>query len=223
MLFFPVCKSRRTAILFFFRFLLSSRLRAQSPAHYEPTLESLDKHQLPQWYADAKLGIFIHWGLYSVPGWAPLVHPEHDFASQHYIKYNPYAEWYLNTMRLDGSPTQAYHREHYGADYDYSNFAPTFDREIQKWNPDAMAKIFHDAGAKYVILTIKHHDGFTLWPSSTANSKLPSDRQHATRDLVGELTASVNKQGLRMGLYYSGGYDWTFVPGPIVFPPTIRP
>ena len=215
MLFFPVCKSRRAAILFFFCFLLSSRLRAQSPAHYEPTLESLDKHQLPQWYADAKLGIFIHWGLYSVPGWAPLVHPEHDFASQHYIKYNPYAEWYLNTMRLDGSPTQAYHREHYGADYDYYNFAPTFDREIQKWNPDAMAKIFHDAGAKYVVLTTKHHDGFTLWPSSTANSKLPSDRQHATRDLVGELTASVNKQGLRMGLYYSGGYDWTFVPGPI--------
>ncbi len=57
MLFFPVCKSRRTAILFFFCFLLSSRLPAQSPAHYEPTLESLDKHQLPQWYADAKLGI----------------------------------------------------------------------------------------------------------------------------------------------------------------------
>jgi len=215
MLFFPVCKSRRTAILFVFCFLLSSRLRAQSPAHYEPTLESLDKHQLPQWYADAKLGIFIHWGLYSVPGWAPLVHPEHDFASQDYIKYNPYAEWYLNTMRLDGSPTQAYHREHYGADYDYYNFASTFDREIQKWNSDAMAKILHDVGAKHVVLTTKHHDGFTPWPSSTANPKLPSDRQHATRDLVGELTASVNKQGLRMGLYYSGGYDWTFVPGPI--------
>ena len=78
-----------------------------------------------------------------------------------------------------------------------------------------MAKMFYDVGAKYVVLTTKHHDGFTLWPSSTANPKLPSDRQHATRDLVGELTASVNKQGLRMGLYYSGGYDWTFVPGPI--------
>ena len=49
-------------------------------------------------------------------------------------------------MRIDGSPTQAYHREHYGADYDYYNFAPTFDQEIQKWNPDTMAKIFHDAG-----------------------------------------------------------------------------
>jgi len=47
----------------------------QAPAHYEPTLESLNRHPLPEWYADAKLGIFIHWGLYSVPGWAPLVHP----------------------------------------------------------------------------------------------------------------------------------------------------
>src|SRR6267143_4510274 len=155
------------------------RIQAQPPAHYQPTLESLNQHPLPQWYADAKLGIFVHWGLYSVPGWAPLVHPEHDFTAPDYIKNNPYAEWYLNVMRIDGSPTQAYHREHYGADYDYYNFAPTFDQEIKKWNPDAMAKIFHDAGAKYVVLTTKHHDGFTLWPSSTANSQMPSDRQHA--------------------------------------------
>lgn len=91
---------------------------AQSPAHYEPTIESLAQHPLPQWYDDAKLGIFVHWGLYSVPGWAPTIHAEHDFASQDYITHNPYAEWYLNSMRLDGSPTQAYHKEHYGVDYD---------------------------------------------------------------------------------------------------------
>jgi alpha-L-fucosidase len=189
--------------------------QAQAPAHYEPTIESLNRHPLPQWYADAKLGIFVHWGLYSVPGWAPLVHPDHDFTHPDYIKNNPYAEWYLNVLRIDGSPTQAYHREHYGADYDYYNFATVFDKEIQKWNPDEWAKVFHDAGAKYVVLTTKHHDGFTLWPSSTPNPKLPADRQHATRDLVGELTKAVNGAGLRMGLYYSGGYDWTFVPGPI--------
>ena len=145
----------------------------QAPAHYEPTLESLNRHPLPEWYADAKLGIFIHWGLYSVPGWAPLVHPEHDFTSQDYITHNPYAEWYLNSMRLDGSPTQAYHREHYGANYDYYNFAAVFDQEIQKWNPDAWAKVFRDAGAKYVVLTTKHHDGFTLWPSATPNPSSP--------------------------------------------------
>ncbi len=188
---------------------------AQPSAPYEATLESLNRHPLPEWYADAKLGIFIHWGLYSVPGWAPLVHPEHDFTSQDYINNNPYAEWYLNSMRLEGSPTQTYHREHYGADFDYYNFAPVFDREIKKWNPDAWAELFRDIGARYVVLTSKHHDGFTLWPSSTPNPKLPVDRQHATRDIVGELTVAVRKQGLRMGLYYSGGYDWTFVPGPI--------
>jgi alpha-L-fucosidase len=188
---------------------------AQSRTKYEPTLESLDRHPLPQWYAGAKLGIFIHWGLYSVPGWAPLTHPEHDFASADYIKYNPYAEWYYNVMRIDGSPTQAYHREHYGADFNYYDFVPAFNREIQKWNPDQMAAIFRQAGARYVVLTSKHHEGFTLWPSSIPNPTLPPDRQHGARDIVGELTTAVRNQGMRMGLYYSGGYDWTFVPGPI--------
>src|SRR6202158_5549684 len=134
---------------------------------YEATIESLDRHGLPEWYADAKLGIFIHWGLYSVPGWAPLVHPTHDFASTDYINHNPYAEWYLNSMRLEGSPTQAYHGEHYGANYDYYNFATAFNAQIKKWNPEKWAAIFQQAGAKYVVLTSKHHDGFTLWPSAT--------------------------------------------------------
>src|SRR6202795_4697295 len=85
--------------------LIITTLTGQTSTRYEPTLESLNQHPLPQWYADAKLGIFIHWGLYSVPGWAPLVHPEHDFTAPDYIKNTPYAEWYLNVMRIDGSPT----------------------------------------------------------------------------------------------------------------------
>ncbi|MGA7340158.1 MAG: alpha-L-fucosidase [Terracidiphilus sp.] len=191
---------------------------AQAPVHYEPTLDSLNRHPLPRWYADAKLGIFIHWGLYSVPGWAPLSHPNHDFASADYILNNPYAEWYLNEMRIDGSPTQAYHRQHYGADFSYYGFAPIFDQQIQKWDPNQWAAILRAAGARYVVLTSKHCDGFTLWPSSTPNPVLAPDRQHATRDIVGELTAAVRKQGMHMGLYYSGGYDWSFVPGPIRTP-----
>jgi alpha-L-fucosidase len=188
---------------------------AQTSAHYEATEESLNRHPLPAWYDDAKLGIFIHWGLYSVPGWAPVSHPEHDFANQDYIRDNPYAEWYYNSMRIEGSPTQKYHAEKYGADYNYYQFATTFNREIQKWDADAWAKLIKDTGARYVVLTTKHHDGFTLWPSSTPNPSLPADRQHASRDLVGDLATAMRKQGLRMGLYYSGGYDWTFVPGPI--------
>jgi alpha-L-fucosidase len=188
-------------------------LRAQAPKHYEATVESLNQHPLPPWFDDAKLGIFIHWGLYSVPGWAPLV--KVDFTKPDFLKFNPYAEWYYNTVRIEGSPTQAYNREHFGADHDYYSFAETFDNESKKWNPDVWAKIFKDAGAKYVVLTTKHHEGFTLWPSSIPNPVLPAARQHATRDLVDDLSASVRKQGLKMGLYYSGGLDWTFVPGPI--------
>jgi len=197
--------------------LFCSLTVAQTPAHYEPKLESLDQHPLPQWYAGAKLGIFIHWGLYSVPGWAPITHPDHDFSSNDYIKYDPYAEWYLNTMRVPGSPTAQYHREHYGADFNYYDFAPVFNRESKQWDPDKMAAIFREAGARYVVLTSKHHEGFTLWPSKTPNPNpsLPASKLHAERDLVGELTTAVQKQGLKMGLYYSGGYDWTFNTGPI--------
>jgi alpha-L-fucosidase len=198
--------------------LLTLTAQAQVAKKYQPTLESLNQHPLPEWYADAKLGIFVHWGLYSVPGWAPLSHPDHDFRNTDYIKNNPYAEWYLNVLRIDGSPTQAYHKEHYGANYDYYNFAPVFNQESMKWKPEQWAGIFHDAGARYVVLTTKHHEGFTLWPSSTPNPTLPKDRQHATRDIVGELTTAVRDKGMRMGLYYSGGYDWTFVPGPIRVP-----
>ena len=190
---------------------------AQDKVKYEPTLASLDSHPLPQWYAGAKLGIFIHWGLYSVPGWAPLSHPDHDFTSADYIKYNPYAEWYLNVMRVPGSPTQAYQREHYGANSSYYDFAPIFNRESKKWNPDKWADTFRDAGARYVVLTTKHHEGFTLWPSTTVNPNpsIPQNERHAERDIVGDLTAAVRKDGLKMGLYYSGGYDWTFNSGPI--------
>jgi alpha-L-fucosidase len=192
---------------------LAVPVSAQTPAHYEATVQSLDQHPLPQWYDDAKLGIFIHWGLYSVPGWAPL--EQVNFKKPDFLKYNPYAEWYYNTVRIDGSPTQQYNREHYGADHDYYSFTEQFDSQSAKFNPDAWAQVFKDAGAKYVVLTTKHHEGFTLWPSTTPNPTLPAARQHATRDLVGDLAAAVRNQGLKMGLYYSGGFDWTFVPGPI--------
>ena len=214
---------RRAGLFLTFAVLLmlaSAVCAAQEQVKYEPTIASLDTHPLPQWYAGAKLGIFIHWGLYSVPGWAPLSHPSHDFASVDYIKNNPYAEWYLNVMRVPGSPTQAYHKEHYGANFGYYDFAPIFNRESKKWNPDDWAKTFHDAGARYVVLTTKHHEGFTLWPSTTVNPNpsIPQNQRHAERDIVGDFAAAVRKTDMKMGLYYSGGYDWTFNTGPILTP-----
>ena len=185
-------------------------LSAQDQKHYEPTIESLDTHPLPAWYDDAKLGIFIHWGLYSVPAWAEPQDPKHITGG---VGNTPYAEWYYNSMRNPGSPTQKYHAEHYGADFNYYSFMPVFNKEIEKWDPEKMAAIFRDAGAKYVVLTSKHHEGFTLWPSEVPNPSQPG--LHASRDLVGELSEAVRKDGMKMGLYYSGGYDWTFDRGPI--------
>lgn len=200
-----------------------SGVMAQQSSPYEPTVESLDRHPLPDWFGDAKLGIFVHWGLYSVPGWAPLQHADHDFGTQDYIKNNPYAEWYYNVMRVPGSPTHAYHEEHFhGADY--YDFAQTFDEQSKRWSPDAWAQTFRDAGARYVVLTTKHHDGFALWPTGVRN---PNQRNlSAKRDIVGDITASVRRAGLKMGLYYSGGYDWTFNRGPIEQPAdyeTVKP
>jgi alpha-L-fucosidase len=194
---------------------LCSGVGAQSPVKYEPTAESLDQHPLPEWYAGAKFGIFVCWGPYSVPGWAPLSHPDHDFDSTDFIRNNPYAEWYSNVMQIDGSATQAYHRQHYGANFKYYDFVPVFDRESTQWNPDSWAKIFQDTGARYVVFTTKFHDGFSMWPSQAPNPTLAEDRRHATRDIVGELTNAVRAHGMRMGFYYSGGFDWTFKFGPI--------
>jgi alpha-L-fucosidase len=195
--------------------LICSGSGAQAPVKYEPTIASLDKHPLPGWYAGAKFGIFVCWGPYSVPGWAPLSHPDHDFDSTDFIRNNPYAEWYSNVMQIDGSATQAYHRQHYGAKFNYYDFVPVFDRESAKWNPDSWAEIFQDTGARYVVFTAKFHDGFSMWPSKAPNPTLPPDRVHATRDIVGELTSAVRAHGMRMGVYYSGGFDWTFKFGPI--------
>lgn len=136
---------------------------------FTPDWESVSTHRLPDWYDDAKLGIFIHWGLYSVPGWAPQVGDIQKELKQsgpaHVFRNNPYAEWYLNTSRLRGSPTWVYHRETYGPDADYDDFVPEFDDGTAGADMDAIAAVCRDAGAGYVVLTTKHCDGFCLWPT----------------------------------------------------------
>jgi alpha-L-fucosidase len=117
---------------------------------YQATWESLDSHPLPAWYDDAKLGIFLHWGIFSVPAWAPR---------------GQYAEWYPYNMRQPNNPTYDYHREHSGADFAYRDFIPMFRAE--KWDPDEWAELFSSAGAGYVVPVGEHHDGFPLWDTRT--------------------------------------------------------
>ncbi len=179
---------------------------------YEGTWESLRTHRVPSWYDDAKLGVFIHWGLYSVPGWAPRV-PEIqqlllDDGPKRVLRENPYAEWYLNSMQIKGGPTQEYHSRVYGVDYPYDNFVRTFNDASSGANLEAIADLCQASGARYVVLTTKHHDGFALWPSSIPHPT--KGEYHARRDLVGDLTEAVRGKRIRMGLYYSGGYDWPY-------------
>jgi len=184
---------------------------------YTPEKESLKQHKVPEWFHDAKLGIFIHWSLFSVPAFAgeklTLVESSKRGIDVH-MKNNPYAEWYLNSLRINGSPTQKYHKENFGEDFSYDGFAQIFNEEIKKWNPDEMVDLFKKAGAKYVVLVTKHHDGFLLWPSKYPNPK--KEDYIASRDIVGELTEAVKKKGLRMGFYYSGALDWSWNPNPII-------
>ena len=180
---------------------------------YQPTDSSLNQHPLPAWYQDAKLGIFIHWGLYSVPGWAKgtttsLEEILATSAGEEWFANNPYAEWYLNSLRIEGSSTAEHHRQTYGPDFSYYDFVPQFNEAIKQWDPSEWADLFKSVGARYVVLTTKHHDGFLLWPSKHANPY--QENYYAARDLVGELTQAVRDRDMKMGLYYSSGLDWTF-------------
>jgi alpha-L-fucosidase len=194
--------------------LLTSETSGQTEP-YKPTWESIGQHRVPKWYEDAKLGIFIHWGLYSVPGWAKPIGELGKVDWNEWFKNNPYSEWYLNSMKIKDSPTWKYHVKTYGENFSYLDFIPIFNEEVKNWKPDEWAKLFKEIGARYVVLTTKHHDGFTLWPSKIKNPFRKINQQGTEHDLVGDLTKAVRNEGLKMGLYYSGGLDWSFKEVPI--------
>src|SRR5579859_634293 len=173
---------------------------------YQPTWNSIDSRPTPAWFTDAKFGIFIHWGVYSVPAYAPVIPGK-----------LAYAEWYWNAMTAGQGPqanpiqagTWAYHQKRYGADFPYKDFAPRFRAEL--FDPDHWAAVFARSGARYVALTSKHHEGFALWPSKEASATWGRPWNAVEigpkRDLLGELSEAVRADGLRMGIYYSL-YEW---------------
>lgn len=171
-----------------------------SQTTYSPDWTSLDARPAPQWFKDAKFGIFIHWGVYSVPAWAPV--------GKDYAVYSKYSEWYWNRLVTDSSTVgkafRAYHNNTYGPNFKYQDFAPLFKAEL--FNAEQWADVFKNAGAQYVVLTSKHHDGFALWPSAEAwNWNAADVGPH--KDLAGELSTAVKAKGLHMGFYYSL-YEW---------------
>ncbi|MER6980662.1 alpha-L-fucosidase [Streptomyces carpinensis] len=161
----------------------------QAPGPYVATRESLAAHTAPQWFRDAKFGIFIHWGVYAVPAWGVDV------------AYHG-AEWYSYAMHIS-APDQTYqhHLQTYGADFDYDRFIPRFRAE--RYDARAWIELIERAGARYFVLTSKHHDGFQLFPNSASdrNSVVMGPR----RDLVGELFHAARTSHLKRGIYHSLG------------------
>jgi alpha-L-fucosidase len=151
------------------------------PRRYTPDWRSLDSRPLPTWFDEAKFGVFVHWGVFSVPAWG--------------------SEWFW--WHWQGQPQPQYQRfmrENYPPDFSYADFGPQFTARF--FQPDDWADLFQASGAKYVVFTTKHHEGFTNWPSSVSwnwNSKDLGPH----RDLVGELGAAVRKRNMRYGLYHS--------------------
>lgn len=160
---------------------------------YTPSWESLDTRPVPQWFRDAKFGIFIHWGVYAVPGYVPK---------------GRYAEWYLNALKNGDKAVQDYHEKRFG-NRSYYDLAEDFKAELFK--PEEWANVFEKSGAKYIVLTSKHHDGFCLWPDASATQAYgrPWNAVEAgpKRNLLGELFAAVRKTSVRPGMYYSL-YEW---------------
>ncbi len=169
----------------------------------------------PDWYATPQLGVFIHWGVFSVPAWAPRGESITELTRRRYddvFALAPYAEWYANAMRIPGSATARQHAETYG-DQPYEGFRPAFEAAAAAFDAAAWAALFAEAGASYVVPVTKHHDGYCLWPTSVENPHRPGWR--SSRDFIGELAEAVRARGMRFGLYYSGGLDWTFKHRPI--------
>jgi alpha-L-fucosidase len=162
---------------------------ASAAAQYKPTWDSIDARPVPAWFDEAKFGIFIHWGVYSVPAWGPK---------------GKYAEWYWNDMQNKDGATWKFHEATYGEKFKYPDFAPMFKADL--FDPKQWADVFARSGAKYIVLTSKHHEGFCLWPSAQSwNWNAFDVGPH--RDLAGELTEAVKARGLKMGFYYSM-YEW---------------
>src|SRR5580698_5614270 len=157
--------------------VLADVARADGEGPFRADWESLQKYEVPEWYADAKFGIFIHWGVYSVPAFG--------------------SEWYPREMYHEGTPEYKHHIATYGPQdkSGYKDFIPRFKAE--KFDPAAWAALFKEAGAKYVVPVAEHHDGFAMYDSGLSDWTAAKMGPH--RDVIGELSRAVRAEGLHFG------------------------
>jgi alpha-L-fucosidase len=169
------------------RQLLDDVNRVANSGPFRPDWESLKGYQAPEWYQDAKFGIFIHWGVYSVPAFG--------------------SEWYPRLMYTQGSPEYEHQIATYGplTKFGYKDFIPMFKAE--HYDPQAWAKLFKDAGARYVVPVFEHHDGFAMYDSGLSDWTAVKMGPH--RDLWGDLAKAVRAEGLHLGASsHRVEHDW---------------
>lgn len=160
---------------------------AQGP--YRDTWESLEQYRVPQWYRNAKFGIFIHWGVYSVPAFG--------------------SEWYPRNMYIQDSKEYKHHIETYGKhkDFGYKDFIPMF--KALKFDPREWAELFARAGAKYVVPVAEHHDGFQMYRSEISHWN--AYEMGPKRDVLGELSKCCQEKGMVNGASSHRVEHWFFM------------
>ncbi len=160
-----------------------------SAGEYKDDWDSLARHKTPQWFLDAKFGIFIHWGVYSVPAFG--------------------SEWYSRNMYIQGSTEFEHHVKTYGAhkDFGYKDFIPMFT--AKKFDAAAWISLFKRAGAKYIVPVAEHHDGFQMYDS--ALSKWNAAKMGPCRNVLGELSEQAKKEGLVNGASTHRIEHWFFM------------
>ncbi|HZT68999.1 MAG TPA: alpha-L-fucosidase [Terriglobia bacterium] len=186
------------------------------PGQFQPNYDSLSAYQIPEWFKEAKLGIFLHWGIYSVPAYS--------------------SEWYPRLMYLRKSPVFDWHRKHWGPQsmFGYKDFIPMFHAE--RWKPEEWVDLFKRAGARYIVPVGEHCDGFPMYDCTF--TRWCASKMGPQRDIVRDLSREVRNQGLKLGVsihrnwhyswytyesdfdtnnpLYSGLYGRPHVPGPLI-------
>ncbi|NQX13063.1 alpha-L-fucosidase [Microbacteriaceae bacterium VKM Ac-2855] len=153
--------------------------------------ESLRRYETPQWYRDAKFGIFLHWGVYSVPA------------------FN--SEWYSRAMYQEGTAEFEHHRTTYGPqrDFGYKDFIPSFT--MADFDPDAWAELFRQAGAQFVVPVAEHHDGFAMY--DTDRSRWSAATMGPKRDVFGDLSRATDRAWMVRGASSHRAEHWFFMNG----------
>src|SRR5450759_3366010 len=174
--------------LFIPSFLLAQQQKAPvSEGPFKPTDESLQQFQAPEWFRNAKFGIWAHWGPQAVPR---------------------QGDWYAKRMYQEGGDAYKYHLEHYGhpSVFGYKDIIPLWKAE--KWDPDKLMELYKKAGAKYFVSMGTHHDDFFLWDSKI--HKWNSVNMGPKKDVVAIWQQAAKKQGLKFGVteHLGASYTW---------------